>query len=68
MTEDRDPKHHAQKTKQRFQELIAHLRPDIEKVEEPQLKAMFETSAGVLSGLSKAFTDYERKNEPAWQK
>ncbi len=29
---------------------------------------MFETSAEALSGLSKAFSDYERKNEPAWQR
>ncbi len=66
--QDCDPKHHTQKVQQRFQELIQHLRSDIEKVDEPQLKAMFETSAEVLSGLSKAFSDYERKNEPAWQR
>jgi hypothetical protein len=28
---------------------------DIDKVDEPQLKAMFETSAEVLGGLIKAF-------------
>jgi hypothetical protein len=31
------------------------------KVDEPQLKAMFETSAEVLGGLVKAFRDYEQK-------
>jgi hypothetical protein len=40
------------------------LREDIDKVDEPQLKAMFETSAEVLLGLSKAFSNCER-NEPA---
>lgn len=45
-----------------------HLREDIEKVEEPQFRAMFETAAEVLTGLMKAFGDYERKNEPAWRK
>jgi hemerythrin-like domain-containing protein len=35
-------------------------------VDEPQLKAMFETSAEVLIGLQKAFTDYEWRNEAAW--
>jgi hypothetical protein len=35
---------------------------------EPQLKAMFETSAEVLGGLIKAFRDYEQKNESAWRK
>ena len=38
------------------------------KVDEPQLKAMFETSAEVLGGLIKAFHDYEQKNESAWRK
>jgi hypothetical protein len=44
------------------------LRDDIEIVDDPQLKAMFETAAEVLGGLAKAFNDYERKNEPAWRK
>jgi hypothetical protein len=66
-SEDRDPIHHTQKMKERLQETITLLRKDIEKVDEPQLKAMFETSAEVLGGLAKAFSDYERKNEPAWR-
>jgi hypothetical protein len=53
---------------QRLQEIVQHLREDIEKVDEPQFKAMFETSAEVLNGLVKAFEDYERKNEKAWQR
>jgi hypothetical protein len=61
-----DPRHHTQKMKARLQEDIDHLREDIRKVDEPQLKAMFETSAEVLTGLAKAFEDYERKNEAAW--
>jgi hypothetical protein len=64
---DRDPRHHTQKMRERLTETVAHLREDIEKVDEPQLKAMFETSAEVLLGLSKAFSDYERKNESAWR-
>jgi hypothetical protein len=54
--------------KGRLQEDITHLREDIRKVDEPQLKAMFETSAEVLAGLVKAFDDYERKNEAAWRR
>jgi hypothetical protein len=50
----------------RLQELIDHMRQDIEKVDEPQMKAMFETAAEVLGGLKKAFSDYEKKNESAW--
>ena len=64
---DRDPRHHTQQMQTRLQEMIDHLRGDIDKVEEPQLKAMFETSAEVLTGLKKAFRDNEQKNESAWR-
>ena len=64
---DRDPRHHTQKMRRALSEIRTHLREDIEKVDEPQLKAMFETSAEVLGGLEKAFRDYEEKNEPAWR-
>lgn len=63
-----EPSHHTQKMKARLQETVTHLREDIQKVDEPQLKAMFETSAEVLSGLVRAFGDYEKKNEAAWRK
>jgi hypothetical protein len=66
-TTESDPLYHTQNMQQRFQELIVHLRQDIEKVDEPQFKAMFETSAEVLEGLIKAFRDYEQKSERAWQ-
>lgn len=64
---DRDPRHHTQKMQARLQETMDHLRDDIGKVNEPQLKAMFETAAEVLGGLKKAFSDYEQKNESAWR-
>ena len=64
---DRDPRHHSQQMQQRLQELMDHLRQDIEKVDEPQLKAMFETSAEVIGGIKKAFSDYQSKNESAWR-
>jgi len=67
-TSQSDPRHHTQKMKARLQEDIAHLREDIGKVDEPQLRAMFETSAEVLGALVKAFDDYERKNEAAWRR
>lgn len=64
---DHDPRHHTQKMQKALLELRDHLRDDITNVDEPQLKAMFETSAEVLGGLAKAFEDYEMKNEAAWQ-
>jgi hypothetical protein len=60
-------RHHTQKMRKALQEIRTHLRQDIQKVDEPQLKAMFETSAEVLSGLERAFKDYEQKNESAWR-
>lgn len=38
-------------------------------IDQPQAvaRALFETSAAVLTGLIKAFEDYEKKNEAAWQ-
>jgi hypothetical protein len=35
-------------------------------VKEPKAKALFETTAEVLSGLEKAFSDYQSENEGAW--
>jgi hypothetical protein len=64
---DRDPRHHTQKMQKALHDIRTHLRQDIAKVDKPQLKAMFETSAEVLGGLEKAFKDYEQKNESAWR-
>jgi hypothetical protein len=56
------------KCKTRLQGIIDHLRGDIDKVDEPQIKAMFETSAEVPAGLKKAFSGCELKNEHAWRR
>jgi hypothetical protein len=64
---DRDPRHHTQKMQKALEQVRTHLREDIDKVDEPKLKAMFETSAEVIAGLEKAFKDYEQKNEAAWR-
>jgi hypothetical protein len=62
-----NPKDHIANIKKEFKMLIEHLREDVTKVDDPAAKALFETSAEVLIGLEKAFTDYEEKNEPAWK-
>jgi len=64
---DRDPRFHTRKMRQRLDDMIGHMRADIEMVDEPQFKAMFETGAEVLAGLAKAFNDYEQKTEAAWR-
>ena len=68
VTIESDPRHHIEKMQARLKETIDHLRSDIDKISEPQLRAMFETAAEVLTGLKKAFSDYEKKNEKAWRK
>ena len=62
-----NPIHHTQKIKARMGQLIEHLREDVGKVTEPKAQALFETSAEVLTGLVKAFSDYEKKSEAAWR-
>jgi hypothetical protein len=62
-----NPVNHTQKIKARMGQLIEHLREDVGKVAEPKAQALFETSAEVLTGLVKAFDDYEKKSETAWK-
>jgi hypothetical protein len=61
------PIRHTQKIKARMGQLIEHLREDVGKITEPKAQALFETSAEVLSGLVKAFNDYEKRSEAAWR-
>lgn len=62
-----DPRRHTQQVKERLQELIDHLRADVHQIDEPQAKALFETTAEALGGLKRAFEDYEDKDEEAWE-
>ena len=62
-----NPVHHTRKIKVRMRQLIEHLRQDVRKVTESKAQALFETSAEVLTGLVKAFEDYEKKGEEAWR-
>jgi hypothetical protein len=62
-----NPIHYTQKMQDRLREIVDRLREDIEKVDEPQCRAMFETSAEVLEALIKTFQHYEQKTEKAWQ-
>ncbi|MBI2785184.1 MAG: hypothetical protein HYX60_02290 [Legionella longbeachae] len=67
MTQDRNPLPHVLKIRHQLQAQITHLREDIDKIDEPQCKALFEITAEVLIGLIKAFDDYSKKNEKAWK-
>jgi hypothetical protein len=61
-----DPIHHARKMSTELSAMIDHMRHDINQVDEPQFKAMFEAAAEVMGGLVTAFRHYEQKNERAW--
>lgn len=65
---DKNPRHHTQQMQARLQEAMDHLREDIEKVDEPQLQAMFETVAEVLGGLKKAFRHRGAFAQGSWAK
>jgi hypothetical protein len=66
MSEDPEPLLRAMR--ERLESLVRDLRTDIRRIDDPQFKALFETSAEVLVGLTKAFRDFETKEEPAWRK
>ena len=62
-----DPRYHTQNVGRMMEELINHLREDVEKVDDPQAKALFEVSAEVIGGLQRAFEHFETKAEKAWR-
>ena len=59
----KDPRAHTGNVRKEFQELIDHLREDIDKMDEPKAQALFETAAEVITGLDTAFKHFEEKSE-----
>ena len=64
---ERDPRYHTQNVGRMLEDLIGHLREDVEKVDDLHAKALFEVSAEVLQGLQRAFEHFETKSEEAWR-
>lgn len=62
-----DPRAHSKNIRSGLQEMVDHLRKDIGKVEDPKAKALFETSAEVLTGLLTAYKHFEEGKEEAWK-
>jgi hypothetical protein len=62
-----DPRQHTKRMENVFHETADHLRRDVQKIQDPRARALFETAAEVIGGLEKAFHDYDRKDEPAWR-
>jgi len=48
-------------------DVVQHAREDVDKVDDPRAKALFETTAEVLTGLVNAYEHFERRSEPAWR-
>ena len=63
-----DPRHHTSNIKNMLDDLITHLRDDVEKIEEPRAQAMFETTAEMLTGVRTAFEHYEAGTEAAFRR
>jgi hypothetical protein len=64
--ESSDPKEHAQYIERCIYELKLFCHDEISSVEDPKAKALFETTAEVLGGLEKAYSDYQSENLGAW--
>lgn len=62
-----DPRRHTRQVRERLSDLIAHLRQDVTKIDDPRAQALFETTAEALTGLEKAYADFEARDEPAWR-
>ncbi|HER39920.1 MAG TPA: hypothetical protein ENO10_01730 [Salinimicrobium catena] len=65
--ESSDPKAHSESIRTELGRLAERMRKDISKIDDPRGKALFETSAEVLNGLSTAFLHYEQGKEEAWK-
>lgn len=61
-----DPKEHAQNIEHLIYELKKFCHEEIRSVADPKAKALFETTAEVLGGLEKAYSDYQSENLGAW--
>lgn len=64
---ENDPHRHTMQVRALLTELTKHLREDIQKVDDPRFKALFETTASVINGLESAFAGYEDKTGDAWR-
>jgi len=62
-----DPRHHTMKLRNMLRDVAQHAREDVGKVDDPKAKALFETTAEVLLGLSTAYEHFEDRSEEAWR-
>jgi len=63
MSDEKDPHYHVPRVRRQMEELIEHLRRDIELVQEPEARTLFDATLRVLEGLATAYRCYEEKEE-----
>jgi hypothetical protein len=63
-----DAKRNSSTMQQALTDLVDQARKDIDRVDDPQFKAILETTAEVLIGLRKTLEDYGEGREKVWQK
>ena len=59
---------HVRNVRELLNRTAEHCRADVNLVDEPQAKALFETTAEVLIGLTRAYEHYEDGTEDAWRR
>jgi len=59
---------HVTKIREEIVAVATHARSDVDKIDDPRARALFETTAEVLLGLAKAYEDYNKGDEPAWNR
>jgi hypothetical protein len=62
-SDERDPHYHTARIAGMLNEIVRHVRDDTAKVDDPKAKALFETSAEVLTGLATAYRHFDEHTE-----
>jgi len=68
MDNSNDPRQHTEHIKTMLDDLISHVRQDVDKIDEPRAQVLFETTAEVLTGLKTAYEHYESGTEVAFRR
>jgi hypothetical protein len=63
-----DAELHVGQVKQMLEDVVAHLRENVEQLHEPKAQALFETAAEVLVGLKTACEHYQAGTEVGFRR
>jgi hypothetical protein len=63
-----DPLVHSEHIQQLLQDLIAHTRQDLGRIDDPRYQALLETTAEVLGGLQNAYRHFREGTEKAFKR